>query len=176
MLCQEEERGLIHHGATDIRDGRLAQPVVGQFFVAKVVVAHGAVEGGVGILVGAFFDSVEPLVADAHGFLELALGTEDIHLQVKPLLAALLGYRQHGVAIQVLEIVIMAAHVFALGVIAHFAADVHPGILIGHKPCGVEDCLVDLAELVDGFGVRIGIGALISQQCMVTPCDIRTLE
>ena len=70
----------------------------------------------------------------------------------------------------------MAAHVFALGVIAHFAADVHPGIVIGHKPCGVEGCLVDLAEFIDGLGVLVGIGALISQERTVAPCDIGVLE
>ena len=37
MLGQEEQRGLIHHGATDIVEGRLSQPIAGLVVIGETI-------------------------------------------------------------------------------------------------------------------------------------------
>ena len=84
--------------------------------IPEPVVDHGAVEGGIGTLMRIVLNPLEPPVADPQGILELSRGTEDIHLEVEIVIAGLVYCHQHGVAIQILQVVIMLANVFALSI------------------------------------------------------------
>ena len=64
----------------------------------------------------ALSDILEPLIAEFQGILIQSAGTEDIHLQMIPFLAALFCNRQHGVAVEILLSERSLDDVLALGI------------------------------------------------------------
>ena len=84
--------------------------------IVEIGVYHRTVEGGKGTLVGVVGSLLEPFFAEFQGILKQSAGTEDIHFQVEIALAAIICYRQYGVTVEVLQIVIPLAHIWALGI------------------------------------------------------------
>ena len=83
--------------------------------VLESVINHGAVEGGVCTLVRAVSHLLEPLTAQFQSILIELPGTEDIHFQMEPFLAALICHHQYGIAVSILLGIIIQSHGIALG-------------------------------------------------------------
>ena len=63
----------------------------------------------------------------------MTLGSEDIHFQVAPFFATLIGYHHHGVAVGVLFVQIKLVHVLTLGKRSQLTISVHPSVVIVHE-------------------------------------------
>ena len=176
MFGEEEQRGLVHHGAADIIEGRLAEPVAGHIVIAKMIEHHGAIEACIGALVGVLLDHLEPSVADAQGVLEMALGSIDVHLEMEPLFAAFGCHHHHGVAVEVLQVEIGLAHGLALGIGCHLAREVHPRDIIGHKAFLTECCPIDKMELLERLNLHARVGTLKGEQGTEQSGVVRTME
>ena len=128
--------------------------------IIELIIHHRAVEGGISTLMSTSLNNFLPAITDNQSILEMAQGTEDIHLQMKPLFAAFFSNHHHRITIGVLLVEIAPTYVLTLGVRGQFTIDVHPCTVIRYKSLFIKCRPVDKTELFDRLGLHIGIGTL----------------
>ena len=106
----------------------------------------------------------------------MALGRLDIHIQVAPFLATHLGNHHHRVAVDVLLIHIILAHVGALGKRQQLAIGVHPSVIVIHESPLVESRPFDEPKQLERLSHHIRIRTLQGKQRPVTACEVRTVH